>query len=133
MKSERTILVVEDEKPLQEAIADKLKSEGFQVVTARTASQAIEYMETLNDVNALWLDHYLLGSEDGLSIVAHCKGADSKCKKVPIFVVSNTASADKVQAYMQLGIEKYYVKAEVRLDEVIADISKSLDELESNA
>jgi hypothetical protein len=45
---------------------------------------------------------------------------------VPIFVVSNTASADKVQSYLQLGVNKYYTKADYRLDDIIKDIKTFL-------
>lgn len=58
--------------------------------------------------------------------MATLKNEGSKWKDVPIFVVSNTASADKVQSYLQLGVNKYYTKADYRLDDIIKDIKTFL-------
>lgn len=119
------ILVVEDELPLLEAIRVKLSLSGFEVVTARTAEQAYGYLEDLDSIKVVWLDHYLLGKESGLDIVAFIKNND-KYKHLPIFVVSNTASSDKVQNYINFGINKYYIKANYRLDKIIDDIKSYL-------
>ncbi len=125
--NKKVILVIEDEKPLLQAIDIKLKLSGFEVVTARTSEQAKGYIEDMAYIDAIWLDHYLMGKEDGLDFVAWCKAeGNTKCKKVPIFVVSNTATPDKVATYMSLGIRDYYVKANYRLDEIIKDISEKV-------
>lgn len=124
---EKVILVVEDELPLLEAIKLKLTKSGFSVVTARSVEQAVNHIKDIEKVDAIWLDHYLLGKENGLDFVVKCKSENSWCRHIPIFVVSNTASADKVQAYLQLGVSKYYVKAEKRLDEIIKEMSEEID------
>lgn len=122
----RTVLVVEDERPLADAITLKLKKSGFEVVTARAVEQALEYLSEMNTIDAIWLDHYLLGKENGLDLVMQLKKEDSKWKHIPVFVVSNTAGPDKVQSYLHLGVNKYFVKAEHRLDEIVAEVTKSL-------
>lgn len=124
---EITILVIEDERPLIEAIKMKLENNGFTVITARTVEQALNYLEDVENIEAIWLDHYLLGKEDGLDLVSKIKQDGAKWKKLPIFVVSNTATPDKIQSYIQLGISKYYVKAEHRLDGIINEIKLFLD------
>lgn len=121
----KTILVVEDEKPLLEAIHIKLEKNGFEVVIARTAEQAYGLLEDLNKVDAIWLDHYLLGKENGLDLVIKLKSQE-QYKNIPIFIVSNTASADKVKSYIRLGVNKYYIKANYRLDSIISDIRDCL-------
>lgn len=122
----KTILVIEDERPLLEAIKKKLENNDLEVVTARTVEQALSYLEDLSVVDGIWLDHYLLGKEDGLDLVAKLKNEDSVWKHIPIFVVSNTASEDKVKAYMQFGVDKYFVKSEFRLDQIIVALKESL-------
>lgn len=120
------ILVVEDEKPLAEAIKKKLEVSGFEVVAVKTANQAIEYLENERDVNAAWLDHYLLGQESGIDVLVHMKRPGSPHKDVPVYVVSNTATPDKVEKYLALGADKYYVKSDTRLDEIINDIKDQI-------
>ena len=123
----KTILVVEDERPLIEAIRFRLDQNNFDVLTARTVAQAKTYLEDIETIDAVWLDHYLLGQETGLDLVHTMKGDGAKWKNIPIFVVSNTASDDKVRSYLLLGISKYYVKSEKRLDSIIPDIKAFLD------
>ena len=125
--SEKTILVVEDERPLADAIKAKLEKSGFAVVTSRTVEQTISYLEDIGVVDAVWLDHYLLGKENGLDFVTKLKARDGRWSHVPIFVVSNTAGPDKVQSYIRLGINKYYTKADHRLDEIISEIKSFLE------
>ncbi|MCX6723499.1 MAG: response regulator [Candidatus Staskawiczbacteria bacterium] len=119
MEDKKTILVVEDEKPLMDAVKKKLELSGFYVVTARSVEQALSYLKDLEKVDLVWLDHYLIGKENGLDLVAKMKEDGSEWKKVHIFVVSNTASPDKVNSYLHLGIDKYFTKADYRLDDII--------------
>ena len=125
MSEKKTVLIVEDEKPLQNAIKIKLEKHGLATLTARTAEQALGHIEDV-DIDGVWLDHYLLGQHDGLYIVGQMKSEDSKWKHIPIFVVSNTATEDKVNTYLKFGVEKYYTKAENKLEDIIADVSSTL-------
>lgn len=130
MENERkTILVLEDEKPLLDAIKLKLEKSDFDVVTARSVEQAKDYLTDVSGVRVIWLDHYLLGKEDGLDFVAWIKN-NEKWKHIPIFVVSNTASQDKVSSYINFGINKFYTKSDYRLDQIIDDIKRTLIESE---
>ena len=126
-KSKKTILVVEDERPLVQAIQTKLENNGFTVVTARTVDQGLDYLENIEKIDAIWLDHYLPGEKTGLDFVAILKKDDSIWKNLPIFIVSNTASSGNVRSYMRLGISRYCVKAEYRLDQIVKDLSDFLD------
>jgi CheY-like chemotaxis protein len=125
IKENFVALVVEDELPLQEAVKKKLEISGFKVVTARSVAQAEEYLKEIEKINVIWLDHYLVGKENGLDLVIKVKG-NNKWKSIPIFVVSNTASPDKVKSYISFGVSKYYTKADYRLDQIITDIKKVL-------
>lgn len=127
MNKTPVILLVEDERPLIDAIKSKLELNGFDSVSARTVNQAIDYLKSINQVDLIWLDHYLLGKEDGLDFVAKVKQED-KWKNIPIFVISNTATADKKFSYLSLGIDRYYVKSDHRLDEIIEDIKGLLSQ-----
>ncbi len=123
----KKILVVEDERPLLEAIRVKLESGGFDVLSARSVEQAKNHLLDVDGIDVIWLDHYLLGKESGLDFVVWCKKERDSHKNIPIFVVSNTATSEKVQTYLRLGVNKYYVKAERRLDEIIGEIKSFLD------
>lgn len=121
----KTILILEDEQPLINVIESKLKLNGFEVVTACEVDQALEYFKQI-PIDCVWLDHYLLGKKNGLDFVVELKSQD-KFKQIPIFVVSNTATPEKIKSYLGLGVEKYFTKSDLRLDEIIIDINKILE------
>lgn len=126
----KTVLVVEDERPLAEAIKVKLEKNGFEVLSARSIDQAIEYVDDkdIEKVDLIWLDHYLLGQKTGLDFVAYIRSSEGM-KDLPIFVVTNTGGHDKKQTYLHLGANKYYVKADNKLNEIIDDIKTQTDRL----
>ncbi len=126
MKRKKTILVIEDEISLLGAIKIKMEKNNFSVIEARSVEQAKKKITDTDKVDAIWLDHYLLGKENGLDFVSWCKKGDAEFKKIPIFIVSNTATSDKIHEYMMFGITKYYIKSEKRLEEIIDEIKKQL-------
>jgi CheY-like chemotaxis protein len=123
----KTILVVEDEGSLADAIKIKLEFSGFSVATARSADDAMFVLEEKGkDIAAIWLDHFLLGDEYGLDFVAKLKKDDSQWKDIPVIVVTNTESIANERAYLELGVKKYYTKANNRLDEIIKELKEIL-------
>lgn len=120
-----TALVIEDDLSLAKAINKKLQLSGFNTVTARSVDDALNLMQGEQTIGVIWLDHYLIGDKDGIAFTAAIRAHDS-WKHIPIYVVSNTASSDKIASYNKLGIARYYVKADHRLDEIIADIKANL-------
>ncbi|MEI6627744.1 MAG: response regulator [bacterium] len=123
----KTVLVVEDEMSLQDAIKIKLNKKGFDVLTARTIEEAEKQLNGDQEIDVIWLDHYLIGPKNGLDFVIELK-ISTKWQKIPIFVVSNTASPDKVKGYLALGVNKYYTKSDFKLDTIIEGIKNILDE-----
>jgi CheY-like chemotaxis protein len=124
-----TILVVEDERPLLDAIRLKFEKNNIEVVTARSMEQAMAYITDGVKIDAIWLDHYLLGRATGLDFVAKLKG-NEKYRSIPVFVVSNSSTHDKQQTYLRLGVNKYYVKADHRLDELIKEVKQYIEDPE---
>lgn len=116
------IMVVEDEDMLLQAIVTKMNKMGIETVSCATGEQALDYLGSLEELpSAIWLDYYLKGGMDGLELLQNVK-ANEAWKNIPIVVVSNAASEDKVQNMLALGAERYLVKAEHRLDDMISTI-----------
>src|SRR5438552_7781270 len=109
MNKKPEILVVEDETSLVKAIKKMLSVSGFEAITARSVKEAGVLLEKNPRVRAIWLDHYLLGQEDGMDLVISLNN-DKRRKKIPVFVVSNSTSAEKLKSYVKLGVNKYYAK-----------------------
>ena len=119
------MLVVEDEVTLQDIIRVKLEKNKFSVITART--KALTHLRNFGMVDAIWLDHYLFGQEAGLDFLTAIRAEGSPWRTIPVFTISNTASDVKKSSYAKLGVEKYYVKSDFRLSEIIEDIRTILD------
>ena len=125
-RERRTILIIEDERPLLEVVQIKLEGSGFDVITARSVGQALDFLRSLPGVSAIWLDHYLLGQHDGVEFVRRVRSGDARYQHVPVFVISNSASEETKASYRELGVEGYYVKSDFQLDEIINDIRSVL-------
>lgn len=120
-KQNPTIMVVEDEVLLLNAITKKLKLSGMDVLSCASGQQAMDYLQNLDELpDAVWLDYYLKDM-NGLAFMQELKG-DPKWADIPVLVVSNSASPEKVHNMLALGAKKYILKAEYRLDEIIAMI-----------
>lgn len=113
-----TVMVVEDEELLLLAITKKFKSCDLDVLSCSSGHQAVDYLKNLDSLpSAIWLDYYLKDM-NGLAFVQQLK-ENPAWSKIPVMVVSNSASPDKVHSMLALGVEKYILKAEYRLDELV--------------
>lgn len=120
-KENPTIMVVEDEVLLLNAITKKLKLSGMDVLSCASGQQAVDYLTNLDELpDAVWLDYYLKDM-NGLAFMQELK-TNPQWADIPVLVVSNSASPDKVHNMLALGAKKYILKAEYRLDEIIAMI-----------
>jgi CheY-like chemotaxis protein len=117
-KQNPTIMVVEDEVLLLQAITKKLKVSNLDVISCASGQQAIDYLNNLDELpDAVWLDYYLKDM-NGLAFMQTLK-ENPKWTNIPVLVVSNSASPEKVHNMLGLGARKYILKAEYRLDEII--------------
>ncbi|MFH1597441.1 MAG: response regulator [Patescibacteria group bacterium] len=125
--SKKKVLVIEDDRSLQAAIVDKLSMNGLDSILASSKQEGIDALIDNENIALIWLDHYLFGKEDGLDFLNEVRKSKD-WQEIPIFVISNTAGTDKVNAYLALGADKYYTKAEHRLDQIIKDIANYIKE-----
>lgn len=126
LEKSKTVLVIEDELPLLKVIKKKLELEGFSVITARSVNEGLSYLLEWKKVDLIWLDHYLLGKEDGQDFVFQLKNGDDGWRKIPIFVVSNYTNPERCQSYLDMGIDKYYTKTENHLSKIINEMHNFL-------
>jgi DNA-binding response OmpR family regulator len=126
-KQDPTVLVVEDEVLLLQAITKKLKLSGMDALSCSSGQQAIDYLESIDELpDVIWLDYYLKDM-NGLSFMQALK-KNEKWAAIPVLVVSNSASPEKVHNMLALGAKKYILKAEYRLDEIIAMIRDFIEQ-----
>lgn len=102
--SEQTILVVDDEEAIAEAVRARLESEGYQVVVAYDGPQAIEkHVEHRPDLVVLDL---MLPGMDGLEV---CKAIQRNSWTPVLMLTARTEEADKVAGFA-VGADDYLTK-----------------------
>lgn len=116
----RTILVIEDEEALQDAIRLKLGSAGYTVVSAMTAESGLKELENLVP-NLIWLD-LLLPGMGGFQFLERLR-SEERWKKLPVMVVSVSASPEKIHQAFQLNVVDYVVKSQYRLEDIVKKAS----------
>jgi two-component system response regulator PhoP len=111
------ILLVEDEAPLRETLAARLKREGFAVDTAADGEEGL-YLgrEVPFDVAIIDLG---LPKKSGMELIQELRGAGQRC---PILILTaRTSWQDKVQGLKQ-GADDYLVKP-FHVEELLARIN----------
>lgn len=126
-KQNPKVMVVEDEELLLKAISKKLELNGIGVLSFSGGQQALDYLNTSEELpDAIWLDYYLKDI-NGLEFMHRIK-ENPKWANIPVIVVSNSASAEKVDNMLALGAAKYLLKAQYRLDQIIDIIQECINE-----
>lgn len=117
-KDKKTVLVVEDELLLLKAIVLKLNLKNINTVAASSGKEALDYLSTTDKLpDAIWLDYYLTDM-DGLTMM-HLMRKNHSLSNIPVIVVSNSATPEKIHNMQALGIKKYVLKAEYSLEDII--------------
>ena len=121
--SEQTILVVDDEEAIAEAVRARLESEGYQVVVAYDGPQAIKlHAEHRPDLVVLDL---MLPGMDGLEV---CQVIQRNSWTPVLMLTARTEEADKVAGFA-VGADDYLTKP-FSLRELAARVKAILRRLE---
>ncbi|APH05732.1 response regulator transcription factor [Bacillus weihaiensis] len=99
-----TILVVDDEKEIRDAIQIYLKNEGLTVITAQDGVEALEYIQE-KEIHLILLD-IMMPRMDGISATFKIR----EQKNIPIIILSaKSEDTDKILG-LQVGADDYISK-----------------------
>ena len=119
----RTVLVVEDEPTINQAVSDRLRAEGFTVVSALDGPSAVAAFEE-HDPDAVLLDVMLPGF-DGLEVCRRIQAV----RPVPVLML--TARDDETDLLVGLGVgADDYVTKPFSMREVVARLRALLRRVE---
>lgn len=116
------ILLVEDDRVLQELYVDRFLSAGFQVVQAFDGEQALELLEENPDVKLVLLD-IMIPKMSGYDVLAHIKRNEAT-KFIPVIIVSALGDIDDQARGLQLGADDYITKGEMLPGAVVEKIKE---------
>jgi len=121
---EKLVMVVDDEEQVREVFKTALESEGFKVVTAPTAEEALDILKTKN-VNVFFLDLNLPGM-NGLEL---CKLIRRDNPIAFIFAVTGYGSIFELVECREVGFDDYFKKP-VDLGLLVEAAKESFNKLE---
>ncbi|MBF0634600.1 MAG: sigma-54-dependent Fis family transcriptional regulator [Nitrospinae bacterium] len=122
-----TILVADDERSMTEFLEIMLNRDGYDVITASSAEEAMEAIESrgvdlvITDIN--------MPKAGGMAVLKHAIGRDAD---LPVIMITAFASTDTAVEAMKMGAYDYITKP-FRLDEIKLTISKALERRKDKA
>jgi len=125
-EEKKTVLLVEDEPALQEAVKMKLEKEGVEVLVAGTGEKGLQILEEKRP-NLVWLD-VLLPGINGLEVLRRIR-TDEKLKDLPVVIVSVSSGQEKIKQAFSMNIIDYIIKSEYTIDDIIKKVKDILSQL----
>jgi DNA-binding response OmpR family regulator len=117
----KRILVVDDERPLANALNLKLKKEGFDVTVAYNGADCIKELQTTG-ADLILLD-LMMPEVDGFAVLEFCQ----TLPKMPnVVVLSNLSQEEDMERVKKLGASGYFVKSNTPIREIIDYVIKLL-------
>jgi DNA-binding NtrC family response regulator len=117
-----TILVVDDESLLRWSLRERLTTEGYRVIEAATATEALD---RASGADLLLLD-FKLPDGDGLSVLRKVK--EQSPETLVILMTAYSTIENAIEA-MKLGAY-HYINKPFNLDEVVLLVEKALETIE---
>ncbi|HUC88601.1 MAG TPA: response regulator [Candidatus Paceibacterota bacterium] len=126
MNTQKTILVVEDEKSLRDVIVDILKIKNFNTLEAKNGIEGVE-MALGKHPDLILLD-LIMPEMDGMTALKKIR-EDAWGEKVPVIILTNLSATDE-QLVEDMVTHKpiyYLIKSDWNLRDVVAKIEKILE------
>ena len=119
----KIILIIEDEEMIMSVLKKKLIENGFEVITASDGEEGL--VKAMSDNPDLILLDIVMPKLDGITMMEKYNQAKGG-NKVPVIILSNLDSADKIEESKTKGVHDYLVKTNWSLDDVVKKIKETL-------
>jgi DNA-binding response OmpR family regulator len=120
----KTILIIEDEKDLQEALHTTLTYEGFEVLTASDGEEGLRVAE--ESAPDLILLDITMPKLDGIQVLTAMRRTDWG-KHMKVIVMTALDDLSKVAEVMDAGGDEYMVKTQVSLSDIVKKVKTRLN------
>ncbi len=118
-----SILVVEDDDPTREFIAELLSKEGYAVGTAADGAQARAYVAT--SLPHLVILDLILPGVSGFQLLADWR-SDSRTADLPVFVLTSKDLTPREKEYLGANVEALFQKQEPWQDALLKHLERAI-------
>lgn len=124
MANQHKILVVEDEEVLLGVLKDRLKNEGFDVITARDGEQGLK-MALEHKPDLILLD-ILMPKMGGITMLKNLRATPAG-KDTHVIILTNVSDSKLVHEALTYGVRDFLVKSDWVLSDLVTAIRKQID------
>lgn len=119
----KKILIIDDEPPIQKALTDRLRLEGYEPISALDGREGLKKVES-EKPDLILLD-IIMPTLDGISVLKKLK-ENRYTNKIPVIILTNLSDGETIATALESGGTDYLVKASFTLDELVATIKERL-------
>lgn len=122
--NKKKILVVEDDRFLSQVLKGRLEREGFSVVQAFDGEEGLALLKK-ESPNLLLLD-LITPKLSGFEVLERIS-LDPQLHGIPIIVASNLGQEGDVEKAKRLGVNHYYVKVQISIEDLVKMIKEVIN------
>ena len=121
-QDKRKILIIEDDKSLQNALVEMLTQEKYETISAFDGEEGLQ--KAKDEKPVLILLDIILPKKDGYEVLAEIKKGEEK--NIPVLILTNLEEIDNVQKALDLGATTFMVKSDFSLKDVLEKVKENL-------
>ncbi len=119
----KTILIVEDEKPLSEILTERFENEGFRVIRASDGKEALAIaLEKKPDM--ILLD-VMMPHMGGLSMLKVLRTHEDG-KNIPVMILTNLNDTETINEALVGGAYDILIKSDFEVRDIVENVRKRL-------
>jgi CheY-like chemotaxis protein len=122
----KKILVVDDDLYIRELYEEVLKTEGYEVETAKDGEETLAKLQ--QGGYALVLLDIMMPKLDGLGVMESLKNNPPATPNGPILLLTNLDHDPLIRDAMNKGASAFIIKADITPGDLVAQVKKSLGE-----
>lgn len=121
--SKKKILIIEDDRSLQNALSEMVAQEGYETDSAFDGEAGVQ--KAIEMKPDLILLDIILPKKDGYEVLAEVK-KDERTKDIPVLILTNLEEVDNVRKALDLGATTFMVKSDFSLKDVMMKVKEAL-------
>ena len=121
---QKTILIVEDEAPLRNALCDKFRRAGFIALEARNGDEGLT-VATREHPDIILLD-VMMPVMSGMAMLKQLR-EDTWGKGVKVIMLTNLNDPESIAGAVAEGSCDYYIKSDWKLEDLVEKVKEKLN------